>query len=916
MKEQLHVIDIGEGEHSLYMQIYGVKIFIKDTKENSCLVVQGYLNNITFKCLENHNFIRRRHDRLYDEVMSMPNLGSNAALFINYLDSFTLKEYLLTNDTNILSNFMGIVHHNNLVKTRALPRIISDFLKSSTFQKRSILMNLLCIENNSELSYLTYLLYDTISHEDKQTPDNNEQIHLFESLPFNLKTRFKGAMKETLDYTTKLMEYTVDKLPLEQRICLMKTDDMVKEKAMTKLKEVKSKTDDNGIKARQYLEGLLKIPFSIYKREEIFDLIKTINVDFKEFVGHVSEEMPNIILGKKEKYTISEMVKYVKRFLTTYSLLDITEGHKLVRSKISKLTKAELHLYSYDLQSTLQKTYPNLNLHDFDFIRSLTQKALVKAKIVTLIHTYVTNYEILEDVINSLDIWNKKSLNICKKGWVLQNNIHNMNVYLKKVSSILDSSVYGHEQAKRQIERIIGQWLNGEDSGYCMGFEGPPGVGKTSLAKHGLSKCLVDEDGVSRPFSFIAIGGSSNGSTLEGHNYTYVGSTWGRIVDILMVKGCMNPIIFIDELDKVSRTENGREIVSILTHLIDPTQNEHFQDKYFSGVNIDLSKALFVFSYNDVSVIDRVLLDRIHRIKFNHLSLKDKLVISRDHLLPELLQKMGQLENIHFSDEVVTFLIETYTCEPGVRKLKELLYEIIGEINLEIMQDFEQEIEIPLHVTIQSIKEKYLRLRTPVIPKTIHCDHQIGIINGLWANAVGQGGIIPIETHLYPSHTFLDFKLTGMQGDVMKESMNVAKTLSWSLISDEQKELNIAKFDKTKCQGIHIHCPEGAVPKDGPSAGTAITLCIYSLFSNKKIKHDLGVTGEINLQGKVTAIGGLELKVLGGIRAGVKHFLFPEENKFDYDKIVEKYKDDGTLDGIQFNMIDSIQGAIKYAIME
>jgi len=164
LKEQLHVIDIGEGEHSLYMQIYGVKIFIKDTKENSCLVVQGYLNNITFKCLENHNFIRRRHDRLYDEVMSMPNLGSNAALFINYLDSFTLKEYLLTNDTNILSNFMGIVHHNNLVKTRALPRIISDFLKSSTFQKRSILMNLLCFENNSELSYLTYLLYDTISH--------------------------------------------------------------------------------------------------------------------------------------------------------------------------------------------------------------------------------------------------------------------------------------------------------------------------------------------------------------------------------------------------------------------------------------------------------------------------------------------------------------------------------------------------------------------------------------------------------------------------------------------------------------------------------------------------------------------------------------------------------------------------------
>ena len=164
-----------------------------------------------------------------------------------------------------------------------------------------------------------------------------------------------------------------------------------------------------------------------------------------------------------------------------------------------------------------------------------------------------------------------------------------------------------------------------------MGFEGPPGVGKTSLAKYGLSNCLKDDDGNSRPFAFIAIGGSSNGSTLEGHNYTYVGSTWGRIVDILMETKCMNPIIFIDEIDKVSRTESGREIISILTHLVDPTQNDKFQDKYFSNIDLDLSRALFVFSYNDVELIDRILLDRIHRIKFDNLTLEDKLVICNDY---------------------------------------------------------------------------------------------------------------------------------------------------------------------------------------------------------------------------------------------------------------------------------------------
>ena len=164
-------------------------------------------------------------------------------------------------------------------------------------------------------------------------------------------------------------------------------------------------------------------------------------------------------------------------------------------------------------------------------------------------------------------------------------------------------SVYGHENAKIEIEKIIGQWINGENKGYCFGFEGCPGVGKTSLAKKGIADCLKDEDGVSRPFSFIKIGGDSNGSTLHGHNYTYVGSTWGSIVQILMDTQIMNPIIYIDEVDKISKTENGKELIGILTHLLDFSQNDSFQDKYFNGVNIDLSKVLFILSYNDVLLL-------------------------------------------------------------------------------------------------------------------------------------------------------------------------------------------------------------------------------------------------------------------------------------------------------------------------
>jgi ATP-dependent Lon protease len=253
-------------------------------------------------------------------------------------------------------------------------------------------------------------------------------------------------------------------------------------------------------------------------------------------------------------------------------------------------------------------------------------------------------------------------------------NIHNkwnsINTSMTNTHTTLNEAVHGHTNAKRQVERIIGQWINGEQHGYCFGFEGPPGVGKTSLAKKGLAKCLYDEaTKTNRPFAFIPIGGSCNGSTLSGHNYTYVGSTWGRIVDILMEKKCMNPIIFIDELDKVSKSEHGKEIIGILTHLVDSTQNESFQDKYFNGVDLDLSKALFIFSYNDPSAIDRILLDRIHRIKFDNLSVEEKLVISNKYLLPEINKNIGLEDIIVFDDDILRYIIETFTNEPGVRKL-------------------------------------------------------------------------------------------------------------------------------------------------------------------------------------------------------------------------------------------------------
>ena len=274
-----------------------------------------------------------------------------------------------------------------------------------------------------------------------------------------------------------------------------------------------------------------------------------------------------------------------------------------------------------------------------------------------------------------------------------------------------------------------------------------------------------------------------------------------------------------------------------------------FQDKYFSGVDLDLSKVLFIFSYNDPDrLIDRILLDRIHRIKFENLTIEDKLIIAREYLLPEIYKKVGLNECIEFTNEVIIFIIETYTYEPGVRKLKEILFEIISEINLNLLQSTDYA-KLPTTITKKDITMKYLKDRVEITFTKIHQSSTIGVVTGLWANSLGKGGIIPIESVYFPANNLLDFKLTGLQGDVMKESCNVAKSLAWKLTMAKQQTKLLKTFIDTKLQGVQLHCPEGATPKDGPSAGAAMTVSIYSLFNNRKVKNTFAITGEINLQG-------------------------------------------------------------------
>tara|TARA_B100000900_G_scaffold416238_1_gene450440 strand:- start:8646 stop:11942 length:3297 start_codon:yes stop_codon:yes gene_type:complete len=904
--ETLDCFDLARTTKKFQTKVYGIKIIFQDSVKKKTMIISAVTDDMIINCM-NLTYLQDKLKLIHQNKPQDPIFLVED--FSRFCNSLTLKELLVYNNKELYQRYVGYTNQTNLIKKKTISQIVKEFISSDLYGQRKLLIQLLMKYGDPEFQYLAYLLYDLLSTEMNGNFDTIEQTILFDSLPWTIKKYFRDAMKTTIKYTKNLSKFDINKIPIEQQICLLKASDTVKEKAMLKLKEVKAKSEDSGSKARQYLDGLLKIPFGIYKKEAILSIMSDINDDFKSLIEEISYNDKDISIPVKKNYSTIEIIKHLNYLKNSY--VEQSQNNSIEKLKNNFITGKRDNLIAKIclINSIVKKN----DLKKLKILHSGKKNAYMKENIANFFSKLTDYPVILNEIIKKYPDYFPiyKNVNI-------QNNVNNiLNKWntvtntIKDVKKVLNDSIYGHSKAKRHIERVIGQWITGKQSGYCFGFEGPPGVGKTSLARKGLAKCLKDANGDTRPFSFIALGGSSNGSTLSGHNYTYVGSTWGRIVDILMENKCMNPIIFIDELDKVSKTENGKEIIGILTHLIDSTQNESFQDKYFSGIDLDMSKALFIFSYNDVSVIDKILLDRIHRVKFDHLTLYDKLEITNKYILPELYEKIGINDSILLTNDIITFIIENYTSESGVRKLKEILYEIISEINLEIL-NHDKEYDLPIKLTIEDIKFNYLKEKNEIIHKTIHNNSCVGIINGLWANSIGMGGIIPIECFYWPSTNFMDLKLTGLQGDVMKESMNVAKTLAWKLTDKKNQKSLCKEFEKTKLQGIHIHCPEGAVPKDGPSAGTAITIAIYSLLNKKIIKKNVAITGEINLQGKVSAIGGLDLKILGGIKAGVKTFIFPEDNKKDYNKFIEKYQDKNTIpDDVTFTSVKNIKDVLN-----
>jgi endopeptidase La len=486
--------------------------------------------------------------------------------------------------------------------------------------------------------------------------------------------------------------------------------------------------------------------------------------------------------------------------------------------------------------------------------------------------------------------------------------------FLDNVVTKLDKQVYGHKECKDSIKELIAKWISNPDSsGSAIGLVGPPGVGKTLIAK-------ALGDSLDIPFVQITLGGQNDGEILHGHGYTYSGSQPGMVVKKMVEAGNARCIMYFDELDKACRKQDNNEIYSILIHMTDPNTNSMFQDRFFQEINFPLNKVLFIFSYNDSSLIDPILLDRIKEIDVKPFKLQDKIIVSKGFLIQEACTMVGFDPNIlSINDTNIEFIVEQYTYEPGVRDLKRKLEKLLLKLNIDkiygvnVFKNNKKYSSKKKIVITREMIIDYLGKHTVEVNK-IHIESLVGVVNGLYATDGGKGGVLPIQ--IFNNYTSSDdskfmLRLTGSQRRVMRESVMSAFTTAMHQIKEKVRLNFLTKHP----HGFHIHTPSGATPKDGPSAGAAFTTAFISRILNKKIRNDVAMTGEIELTGKITKIGGLAYKLNGAKRAGVKLALVPKENEEDIETIKKDYKD-LIDDNFEVVLVDNIKDVLEHTLEE
>lgn len=606
----------------------------------------------------------------------------------------------------------------------------------------------------------------------------------------------------------------------------------------------------------------------------------------------------NLPFDLNEKASLIEEADVKQRAFKLLTIINRECQYASLKQQIQNQTRDELDQQQkeYFLQQQIKNIQQELGGEQNEDVKALRKKAkdlVFTAKVTELFEREISKLESTPQQSPDYNVTLNYLQTLVSLPW---GKCTKDNLSVAKAQNRLDADHYGLERVKERIlEHLAMLRFRTDMKAPILCLVGPPGVGKTSLGRS-------IADALGRKYVRMSLGGIHDESEIRGHRRTYIGAMPGRIIKSLIKSETDNPVIVLDEIDKVNSGSFNGDPQSALLEVLDPEQNVAFHDNYLD-VDYDLSKVLFIATANSLSTISGPLLDRMEVINVEGYLTEEKMEIAKKHLIPkeQALLDFGDRQKVKFTSPAIEFIIERYTRESGVRQLEKQIGKVFRKVAyLTAMNDV-------FPYQNKSLKPKDIEqlLGKPLFTRDKYQGNQYaGVVTGLAWTSVG-GEILYIESGVSRSKA-PKLTLTGNLGDVMKESAMIA--LEYVKSHAEVWGIDYRVFD---CCSLHIHVPEGATPKDGPSAGITIATSIVSALTQRKVKEHVAMTGEITLRGKVLPVGGIKEKILAAKRAGIIDILLSVDNRKDIEEIPEKY-----LEGLHFHFVENVQDVLRFALSD
>lgn len=713
-----------------------------------------------------------------------------------------------------------------------------------------------------------------------------EEVIDIDSLP-KIGTVAKINMKMELGNITRIMLEGVNRVKVEEYVNYGENDSVLNAVITSTTQFAMSPLDETALirklnrrvetyvsKVPNISNGILSQISNVNSISKISDIVANyLPIEFERKLEYLNTINPykRVIMLFEDIKTEEEIVELDKKIdLKLKEALDNSQKEYVLREKI-RLIKEELG----DI---------NLKENDVEILKDKISKLKSNSKVKDKLYSELKKYEMMNSNSPEVSVVRNYIDLMLSLPW---NTLSKENKNLRLVKERLDNTHYGLDNVKeRIIEFLAVKELSNDLKTPIICLVGPPGVGKTTLARS-------IAESIDRKFVKISVGGVNDEAEIIGHRRTYIGSSPGKIISAMKKCKVNNPVFLIDEIDKMTKDVKG-DPASTLLEVLDPEQNKYFTDSYVEE-EYDLSHVMFILTANYLYQIPEALRDRLEIIEINGYTEYEKLDIAKKHLITRLLKEHGlDDKNVSISDNALMMIIRNYTKEAGVRELERCISKIFRKIAKEIVVN---DASIKKYKITEKNLIEYLG-KKKFLYEELDKNDESGIANGLAYTEYG-GVLLPIEVTYYKGKGALI--LTGSLGNVMKESAEIAL----SYIKSHYDEFGI-NYKLLTDSDIHIHVPEGAVPKDGPSAGITLTSALISAFTNKPIDKSIGMTGEITLRGTVLPIGGLKEKTMGAHRSGIKKILIPSKNECDLEEIPSEIKKD-----IKFVLVNNYEDVYK-----